>query len=90
MLEPLSSLTVREGEGVVLSTHIVGNPKPTIVWLKNGKPVPDLPVVSRDDIYSLTLPETLKHHSGEYTVKAKNPIGSAETSASLNVEGNQN
>lgn len=86
VLEPLRNLIIREGESVVLSTQIVGNPTPKITWLKNGEPLQGVGK-SDKDTHTLTLISPNKDQSGEYTVKAVNSVGSVETSATLTVEG---
>lgn len=85
VLEPLRNLIIREGESVVLSTHIVGNPTPKVTWFKNGEPVKGN-IKSDKDIHTLTLISPSRDQSGEYTVKAVNSVGSVETSATLTVE----
>ena len=87
ILEPLKSVVIEEGESVVMSTQVVGNPTPKVTWLKNGKPVKDLPTRKDGDTYILTLHETTPEDAAQYTVSAKNPVGSAETTATLVVEG---
>lgn len=87
ILEPLKSITVREEDTVILSTQIVGNPAPKVVWYKNGKPDKKLPITSEDDVFTLTLPHATLKDAAEYTVKATNSLGTADTSAQLTVEG---
>lgn len=88
ILEPLKSVIVREDEVAIMSTYIVGNPKPKIQWFKNGEPAPNLPVTEKDNVYTLTLPTPKPDEdTAEYTVKAKNPHGTAETMATLIIEG---
>lgn len=87
ILEPLKSIIVRENEVSIMSTYIIGNPKPKIEWFKNGKPAKNLPVTEDKNTYTFTLPNPKKDDSAEYTVKAKNPHGTAETTATLLVEG---
>lgn len=86
VLEPLRNIIVKEGESVVLSTQIVGNPKPKITWYKNGKIIKETTKTEKD-IHTLTLISPSVNHSGEYTVKATNSIGSVETVGFLTVEG---
>jgi hypothetical protein len=87
VLEPLKSVTVRKTETVVLSTTIAGNPAPTISWFKNGKPIKK-PTPKKDgDTYTLTIVNTTMEDTAEYTVKATNSVGTAETTAQLTVEG---
>lgn len=87
ILEPLKSITVREEDTVILSTQIVGNPAPKVVWYKNGKPDKKLPITSEDDVFTLTIPHATLTDAAEYTVKATNSLGTADTSAHLTVEG---
>lgn len=86
ILEPLRNMMIREGESVVLSTQIVGNPAPKITWYKNGKPIKEN-TKSDKDIHTLTLISPKRDEKGDYTVKAVNPLGSVETTAHLTIEG---
>lgn len=86
VLEPLRNLVIREGESVVLSTQIVGNPAPEIKWFKDNKPLKGT-TKSDKDIHTLTLISPSRNEKGEYTVKATNPLGSVETTANLTIEG---
>uniref|UniRef100_A0A1A9UCU1 Titin n=1 Tax=Glossina austeni TaxID=7395 RepID=A0A1A9UCU1_GLOAU len=85
ILEPLRNMIIREGESAVLSTQIVGNPAPKISWYKDGKPITEN-VRSDKDVHTLTLISPKYPEKGEYTVKAINPLGSAETNAQLTIE----
>ncbi|KAK9730490.1 Variant SH3 domain [Popillia japonica] len=86
ILEPLKNANVREGDTVILSTMIVGNPTPKITWHKNGKPL-TRPTPKKDgDEYTLTFYNTTKEDTAEYTVQAVNPLGTIETTATLTVE----
>jgi hypothetical protein len=85
----LKSVTVEEGETVVLSTQVVGNPTPKVTWLKNGKPVTDQPTHQDGDTYTLTLLEPAPQDTAQYTVQAKNSAGFAESTATVVIEGNQ-
>ena len=87
ILEPLKSLRVEEGETVVLSTRVVGNPTPKVTWLKNGKPVADQPTHIEGDTHTLTLLEPTPQDTAQYTLQAKNNVGFAETTATVVVEG---
>ncbi|KFB36534.1 hypothetical protein ZHAS_00003679 [Anopheles sinensis] len=85
ILEPLKSMAIRQGETVVLSTQIVGNPTPEVQWFKNGVALEVKPQVDRN-MYTVTLVAPTHDNAGEYTVRAKNPAGSVETSAFLTVD----
>lgn len=87
ILEPLQPVTVKEGDSTTLTATIFGNPAPTITWLKNGKPIskPNSKVI--DNTYTLSFENVQTDYSGEYTIKATNEHGTAETTAQLIVEG---
>lgn len=86
ILEPLQSYVVREGETVVLSTQIVGNPAPKVTWYKNGKPLKDLIPKQDGHVNTLTLIQPQVSDSGDYSVTAINDLGKVETKATLTVE----
>lgn len=87
ILEPLKSEIVKEGDKVTLSTQIVGNPKPKITWMKDGKPLKKVPTKTDEDTYSITLSKPVVEDSGDYSVLAENEHGSAQTTALLTVDG---
>lgn len=86
ILEPLQSYVVREGETVLLSTQIVGNPAPKVTWYKNGKPLKGLTPKQDGHVNTLTLIQPQVSDSGDYSVVATNDLGTAETKATLTVE----
>ncbi|CAH1179306.1 unnamed protein product [Phaedon cochleariae] len=86
ILEPLRSITIKKSEKVTLSTTIFGNPKPSIEWFKNGKPIKPSEQEDDGNTYRFTIRSAKLDDSAEYTVKAKNSLGSAETNAHLTVE----
>lgn len=88
VIESLKSLIVKTEETVVLSTKIVGNPAPIITWFKDNKEITKPKPKKEGNTYSITITKTTKEDTAEYTVKAKNPLGTAETTAQLTVEGN--
>lgn len=88
VLEPLTSLTVKKYENITLSTVITGNPTPTVEWFKDDKPLSG-PTTKKDgDTYTITIRKVKPEDAAKYTAKAKNPIGTAETTGNLTVEGN--
>lgn len=87
ILEPLHPLTVKEGDAAILTSTIFGNPKPTITWLKNGKPLTKPKSKVKENTYTLSFENVKIENCGEYTIKATNEYGSAETTAQLIVEG---
>lgn len=88
IVEPLQSMTIRKGETVTLTTTIVGTPEPALQWFKNNKPLETPSPKRNGDTYSVTIKDAHPDDTAEYTVKARNPLGSAETSAFLTVQGN--
>ena len=87
ILEPLKNAFIRQGETIVLTTQIVGNPAPKVQWFKNGKEITQN-TKSDKDTHSVTIVSSTIEETGEYTVKATNSAGSAESSATLTVEEN--
>ncbi|CAH2104073.1 unnamed protein product [Euphydryas editha] len=87
VIEPLKSMTIREGDSVVLTTQVVGTPEPKVSWFKNNKPVKGLTQKSDGDIHSITIIKPKKGtDDGIYTLKATNSEGTAETSAVITIE----
>lgn len=89
-MEPLQSHVVKEGETVILSTQIVGNPTPKITWYKDGKPIKDMQPKQDGHVNTLNLIQPQIVDSGEYSVIAINDVGNAETRAVLTVESKIN
>lgn len=88
VIEPLKSLTIREGESVVLTTQVVGNPQPTVTWYRNNKPIKALQTKSDGETHTVTIVKPRKgKDDGVYTLKAVNSEGTAETSAVITIEG---
>lgn len=86
ILEPLRSVVTREGDTVVLSTQIVGQPTPKIVWYKDGILAKNLKTKSDKDTHILTLISPTMKDAGEYMVRATNTMGKAETMATVSLE----
>lgn len=89
VLEPLKNLLIREKEPIILTTHIIGNPTPTVEWLKNGKPVKHK-TVCENNTYVMVIKTSKLSDSGEYTVRATNKAGTVETKATVAIEGKIN
>jgi len=90
ILEPLQSYVIKEGETVILSTQIVGNPSPKVMWYKDGKPIKNLQPKQDGHVNALSLIQPHLFDSGEYSVVAINDMGKAETRATLTVESKIN
>lgn len=88
VIEPLKNISILEGESVVLSAQVVGNPQPTVTWYKNNKPVKSLTTKSDGNTHTITIIKPRKgKDDGVYTLKAVNSEGSTETSAVITIEG---
>lgn len=84
ILDAPKNSIIHEGESIVFSTHIIGNPEPTISWFQNGVPVKGSRGIDQD-VYTLTIITSTTKDSGEYTVRAINPVGCVEAVANLTV-----
>ena len=94
MVQPLQSVSARDGDSVQFRCMIVGNPPPDIVWFHAGKPVSlraDFSAThdSSSHICCLDIREAFPEDTGRYTVVARNAFGSATSSADLNVRENE-
>jgi len=73
---------------------------PTITWLKDGVDIINNPDYQTDCVVedadstmltcSLTIEETFADDSGRFTCQASNPAGFAQSTATLNVQGESN
>ncbi|CAD6189828.1 unnamed protein product [Caenorhabditis auriculariae] len=88
----LSDKDAKEGEPLRWDVEVEGDgPGNEVTWLLNGKPLADSAGVqiSNDGNgkHNLTIAEAKPDMSGKIAVKAKNPAGECEMSASVNVAG---
>ncbi|XP_029346662.1 obscurin isoform X6 [Acyrthosiphon pisum] len=85
----MEDLTIQEYEEVQLSVRVNGIPKPKITWFKNGEVViPDLRIsIHTNEEGQIKSTLTIDHFSGldiaNFSVKAVNMMGEAETSSTL-------
>ncbi|KAL4084740.1 hypothetical protein QTP88_027657 [Uroleucon formosanum] len=85
----MEDLTIQEYEEVQLTVRVNGIPKPKITWFKNGEVViPDLRIsIHTNEEGQIKSTLTIDHFSGldiaNFSVKAVNMIGEAETSSNL-------
>ncbi|XP_062972899.1 obscurin-like protein 1 isoform X2 [Elgaria multicarinata webbii] len=82
--------TVQSGTNAVLKWQVAGEPRPNIVWEKDGSEL-ELPsgrmfVEADGDAYSLLVSQTGPADSGRYVCKAKNSVGETYAAATLKVE----
>uniref|UniRef100_A0A4X2LKI9 Ig-like domain-containing protein n=1 Tax=Vombatus ursinus TaxID=29139 RepID=A0A4X2LKI9_VOMUR len=82
------SQNVNEGQNVLFSCEISGDPTPEIEWFKNNMPISvssNVRVSRSKNAYSLEIRNAAITDSGKYTVKAKNFHGQCSATASLTV-----
>lgn len=85
-----SVLDVGEGGEVNLNVTVSGTVKPTVEWLKDGKPVRKtsrLDTKAKRDTYTLNIKDATPDDSGIYTFKATSPAGTTTKSFDVNVQG---
>lgn len=89
--EPETSvLDIGEGGEVNLNVTVSGTVKPTVEWLKDGKPVRKtsrLDTKIKGDTCTLNIKDALPEDSGIYTFKATSPAGISTKSFDVNVQG---
>ena len=81
---------VREGATVSFRVQVEGDPKPDIMWKKDGKPLSKsarLIMKEEETTKILTLMNATMSDAGLYGVVASNESGEAESEASLEVFG---
>jgi len=81
---PLSNVKIEEGQPFRLACKIDGLPKPKIVWLKNGEPLPASNRLSSDydlhtSIASLKVADSRPDDVGRYTAMGENEVGMDNT-----------
>jgi len=94
VVQPLQSVSAKDGDSVQFRCMIVGNPQPDIVWFHAGKPVKLSAEFraqhdSSSNICCLDISEAFPEDTGRYTVVARNSFGSATSSADLSVRENE-
>uniref|UniRef100_A0ACB8G056 Uncharacterized protein n=1 Tax=Sphaerodactylus townsendi TaxID=933632 RepID=A0ACB8G056_9SAUR len=87
IMQPKSQ-NVDEGQCVLLTCEVSGDPSPEIEWFKDNQPVAlssSIQVNRSKNVYSLAIKNAAVSDSGKYTVKAKNYHGQCSATASLTV-----
>ncbi len=89
VVKPLTPVVCKVGELVRMETVITGTPAPSLTWQRDGGDLPaHVRVVAGDDgLYALVIDASAVDDEGDYTVRAENEAGSAQTSANLCVQG---
>jgi len=94
VVQPLQSVSAKDGDNVQFQCTIVGNPQPDVLWFHAGKPVKlsgEFRAVqdSSSGVCCLDIREVFPEDTGRYTVVARNCFGSATSSADLSVRENE-
>ncbi|KAL9951090.1 hypothetical protein ACROYT_G043686 [Oculina patagonica] len=74
----LQNTTAIEGDDVTLSCNATGNPKPTIIWSRNGSPLNtrnNSRIIFSEDNAQLTIMSVNRTDRGEYRCVAGNILG---------------
>ncbi|KAK7082961.1 hypothetical protein SK128_020955 [Halocaridina rubra] len=87
---PLEDIFVIENTDALLKCQIVGDPIPTIEWLRNGKPLPTSErfEVSEERMagwHSILVKGVTEQDKCTFTVKGKNTHGECETTSRLGI-----
>lgn len=89
--QALKPIFTKDGGQARFEAEIVGLPVPTITWYKDEEiihPSEEFEIAySEENIASLFIQDVLPEDAGKYIVVAKNELGTATTTASLEVEG---
>ncbi|KAI1898254.1 hypothetical protein AGOR_G00070440 [Albula goreensis] len=87
-LEQPKSQIVNEGQNVIFTCEIIGEPIPEIEWLKDSVVVSstsNIKLSSSKNVHTLEICNASVSDSGKYTIKARNSYGQCSSTSSLNV-----
>jgi titin len=88
-VQPLADATIQEGNKFIFECIANGFPEPSIEWFKDGISIEnnsDYKTKFDGGICTLIIEETLTADSAQFTCKASNSAGVAETSARLSIQ----
>lgn len=90
-IEKLKPLQLMDGEQLMLTCRVIGNPTPKLQWFRNEQPLLEAKgtTISQEvnGTCSLTISEVFPEDAGEYTCYATNKIGEAINKVSVSIEG---
>ena len=75
-----------EGDDVILSCDVVGNPAPTILWTRDGSPVDSSDssrITFSADKKQFTIRDVNRTDNGEYRCVANNILGNATSNGAI-------
>lgn len=88
--KPLTPTVCKVGDSVNIETVITGKPQPKLKWYHNGKHFKsgkNVTIKETGSTYCLSIKCAELKNDGDYTVKAENEAGAAQTSANICVQG---
>lgn len=89
--EKLKPVQLMDGEQLMLTCRVIGNPTPKLQWFRNEQPLFETKgtIISQEvnGTCSLTISEVFPEDAGEYTCYATNKIGEAINKVSVSIEG---
>ena len=81
-------VSVIQGDDLELNCEaIVGNPKPKVLWLRNGLVLQPDRNIKKNDNGNLVIKEVQSKHDGDYICLATNVGGNASIIVSVDVQG---
>lgn len=92
-IKQLQDITIVDGDQLVLSCHVRGDPEPQISWCKNGSAISSSNIIDlkyKNGIATLTIQEVFAEDEGLYSCIASNSISSNETKCRVTVESAAN
>ena len=73
------SLKVKEGDLVLLYCHAIGNPKPTVTWMRNDDLLPgDDPRMTQQEDDTLRIENVDLGDAGNYVCTGRNMFGTVQ------------
>lgn len=87
--KPLRDLSIHDGESLVLTCHVTGDPEPQITWSKNGKSISSSEIMDlkyKNGVATLTIHEVFPEDEGVFSCIATNSISAVETKCKLTVK----
>lgn len=86
----MRDITIRIGEPATFDCQVMGYPRPTVYWTKDGRRLEDSvrwKFIAEDDHFTLLIYEVRKEDQGRYEIIVTNKMGRATCTANLTVEG---
>ena len=83
------SLTLNQSGSAMFQCTAGGNPTPQVTWIKLKSALPQSATIQQHsrDSASLSINRVTSSDEGVYTCKASSPLGSAQSSTTLHVQG---